>query len=329
MSALWTPVAPQGLALPPPCYRGVWLPGTSAQCRKSAVPLSLRLVSLAPRLPCLCSRGPFRTLCGSLGWMRGVSGSHLAGGLVDRGVPSTPEGMPPQCEARRWHSEARRTGRARCRLCVMCSNVPCGGAFGQKGGVPLHLASLDEPLSAPPLPRAIEGIAVRLARKRHPPCPHFARAPPWYTWLVLFLATITSAVTMGHDNTSVIECPTQICDSPLSSFLAASARAAEMPVCAATTWDVFWDVFTNVLTTLDKEITLDTTWNKWTRRTAMGREDFVRPSLAPRSPHRPCFRSATTAVIPCTYYSHAIPQIPGGSLWDPGSWSKSATVCSR
>jgi hypothetical protein len=178
MSALWTPVAPQGLALPPPCYRGVWLPGTSAQCRKSAVPLSLRLVSLAPRLPCLCSRGPFRTLCGSLGWMRGVSGSHLAGGLIDRGVPSTPEGMPPQCEARRWHSEARRTGRARCRLCVMCSNVPCGGAFGQKGGVPLHLASLDEPPSAPPLPRAIEGIAARLATTRHPPCPHFARAPP-------------------------------------------------------------------------------------------------------------------------------------------------------
>ena len=72
MSALWTPVAPQGLALPPPCYRGVWLPGTSAQCRKSAVPLSLRLVSLAPRLPCLCSRGPFRTLW--LPWLdeRGV-----------------------------------------------------------------------------------------------------------------------------------------------------------------------------------------------------------------------------------------------------------------
>ena len=197
----------------------------------------------------------------------------------------------------------------------MCSNVPCGGAFGQKGrGFPCiwpAWTTRSLPHRCPVRSRGSQPVSQRHGIH---PLLTLRAPPPWHTGLVLFLATITSAVRMGHDNTSVIEWPPQICDSPLSSFLAASARAAEMTVCpeAATTWDVFSDATWDVLTTLDKKTTLDTTWDKWNRRTALGREDSVRPSLAPRSPPGPCFRSAPLCCHPM--WDSTDPGVAGGSL---------------
>ena len=48
--------------------------------------------------------------------------------------------------------------------------------FG-KEAQPLHLASRGDALSAPPLPRAIEGIATRLTTTQHPSSPHLCARP--------------------------------------------------------------------------------------------------------------------------------------------------------